>query len=474
MTVKPTKPTKTPVKENTNMSRLSYLIENELEKAEVVLAAQSILDKLQGIAKDLSKIEGDDLMPMADSLRLTFGPEIASKFNSVATDEIRSTMEKIQAAKAAISNEVARMEGAVNGEPINDMGMDTGENDLDVPDMESPAPEMGDDVPADDSFDDMAPDMAQDMDMGADTMGSAETASGRMKKESVQLSKNIKVLRESANPSRLIYETFRRTVKETKNSTLAAKAVAKAFAIDYSDVVSIVRESRVEEGKTFNPKDGYNDKNQKLAQRKAKGKAKRQGRDPERDDDDLQEGKTFGFGDDKEKADKFKQRQASGKTKRKGRDPERDDDDDLKEFADPHARYAKQMKKYNIDSFVGDLLPKLGGANNLVEVSAGDLQDGDYFFSKTSGQSYNFSQDGTIATKDNSDASRDGPGGPYIGHFAEYEDFHPTDVSKKPSIYGRYVWCQNNPSLKGQELDGVAPASHVFKIVDIRKVRGLK
>src|ERR1044072_9106087 len=72
-------------KQNVKMNeRLSYLIEDALERSEVVLAAESIVEKLQGIAEDLSTIEAKDIMPLFDSLTSAFGPQVAQKFNSVA------------------------------------------------------------------------------------------------------------------------------------------------------------------------------------------------------------------------------------------------------------------------------------------------------------------------------------------------------------------------------------------------------
>jgi hypothetical protein len=80
------------VKETTKMVNkkgLAFLIESELERAEVVLAAKGITTKLQGMAEDLSTMEAKDIMPMLDSFRETFGPQAADQFSQVSTTKIR-------------------------------------------------------------------------------------------------------------------------------------------------------------------------------------------------------------------------------------------------------------------------------------------------------------------------------------------------------------------------------------------------
>ena len=56
------------------------------------------------------------------------------------------------------------------------------------------------------------------------------------------ISRNVKVLKESVNPSKLVYATYLRTLKEAKLPKVAAKAVAEAFDLEYSEIVSIIRE----------------------------------------------------------------------------------------------------------------------------------------------------------------------------------------------------------------------------------------
>ena len=244
-----------PVKEHKSVTGLAFLVESELEKAQVVIAAQSILDKMQKMAEDLAKIEADDIMPMLDSMRLTFGPELTDSFNDITTAKIRQTMEAVKGAKEAITMEVGRLERNINGEMTNDMGMD--QPDLgDNEDLSMDDEELGDADSDFDLSDEEAPEEEEggiDFDTAFDTAANT-SAAGRARKESVE--RNIKALSESSNPDRLIYATFRRTLTETKDAVRSAHAVASAFAIDFQDVVSIVKE-----GKTFKDEKGKSERN---------------------------------------------------------------------------------------------------------------------------------------------------------------------------------------------------------------------
>jgi len=156
-------------------NNLSRLIETELEKAELVIASKAITDKLQDIAEDLAKMEADDIMPMGDSFRTAFGPQIAQQFSSVSTAKIRELVTAISDAKDAIGNEILRMEKAINGDATNDMAIEPMNSEPKV-DIKNPSEDKMSDEMSDDSVNDEDDD---DMDIG-DEFGYA----GRAKKES--------------------------------------------------------------------------------------------------------------------------------------------------------------------------------------------------------------------------------------------------------------------------------------------------
>jgi hypothetical protein len=97
--------------------------EQTLDKAEVVLAAKGITSQLQDMAEKLSQMEAKDIMPMLDSLRTTFGPEVADQFGNVSTGKIRELLTQVQNCKSTVENEVLRLEKIVNGEDASDLAM---------------------------------------------------------------------------------------------------------------------------------------------------------------------------------------------------------------------------------------------------------------------------------------------------------------------------------------------------------------
>lgn len=128
-------------------SRLSHLLEGELEKAQVVLASKDILDSLQKIAEQLAKIQTDSVMPLVDEIKMQFGSDVASKFEAVAKEHLDSAFDTIRTTKDNIGDEVAKLQAVVDGEeiptdletdPLNEpksdleAGLDTPEVDLDV------------------------------------------------------------------------------------------------------------------------------------------------------------------------------------------------------------------------------------------------------------------------------------------------------------------------------------------------------
>jgi hypothetical protein len=66
-----------------------------------------------------------------------------------------------------------------------------------------------------------------------------------------RVQKNILRLRESKRPDRVILTVFRRVLAECKSPTTAATGTARAFDIDVSDVVAIIREAKAK--KKVNP-----------------------------------------------------------------------------------------------------------------------------------------------------------------------------------------------------------------------------
>lgn len=108
------KPMKTKVKEAA-----------DLESAEVLLAAQELVDKLQGMVEDLAEMQVQELMPIVDAMKEQVGFDIAEQYNSAAEAALGSLLDQAKSAKEALENATLQAQGKpVNGPASTEMGMD--------------------------------------------------------------------------------------------------------------------------------------------------------------------------------------------------------------------------------------------------------------------------------------------------------------------------------------------------------------
>lgn len=238
------------------MNRLSFLIESGMERAELVLNAQSITDKLQKMAEDLAKIEASDIMQMMDSMKENFGADLAQSFEQIASEKLRALTEALRGAKDAIGDQIIRMEASVNGEPVNDMAMGTStspETDMDAFGGEEATGDVAD-AGEEPTLDDMAAvaDGAQEAGPEEDEEVDHEeefdslfkddgaAAAGREKRESVEHN-GANALRESANPDLLVKQKVAQSFRSGVSIVESIKLAADYFEIDVNDVLDIVK-----------------------------------------------------------------------------------------------------------------------------------------------------------------------------------------------------------------------------------------
>jgi hypothetical protein len=125
---------------------MTRLNESEVQQAQVVLAAQDMVDKMQGMLEDVTELQFKELPALVDSIKNQVGIDQATRFNSDATAALAGLVQNLQGAKAALDQAL----GVVTGQaPAPDAGMATAPGVVDVQaDMAAPAPEMGGEMPA--------------------------------------------------------------------------------------------------------------------------------------------------------------------------------------------------------------------------------------------------------------------------------------------------------------------------------------
>lgn len=75
------------------------LNESEIQQAQVVLAAQDMVDKMQSMVEDVSELQFKELPALVDSIKNQVGIDQATQFNQDATAALTGLLQNIQGAK---------------------------------------------------------------------------------------------------------------------------------------------------------------------------------------------------------------------------------------------------------------------------------------------------------------------------------------------------------------------------------------
>jgi hypothetical protein len=78
---------------------MKRLNESEVQQAQVVLAAQDMVDKMQGMLEDVSELQFKELPALVDSIKDQVGIDQAAQFNQDATAALAGLLQNIQGAK---------------------------------------------------------------------------------------------------------------------------------------------------------------------------------------------------------------------------------------------------------------------------------------------------------------------------------------------------------------------------------------
>lgn len=156
---------------------LATLLENDLEQAEIILAAKDIMAKLQDMAEDLAKLNAQEVFPLVDEMKAAFGPEAADMFENLAQNALQAALNSVRKAKEDINSGILQVEGKL---PMNDMSVEP----TVAPDMAGPTDTMAPDT--------MLGDIANDEFGGAEGAAGLEgDPMGRAKKESIDASGDL-------------------------------------------------------------------------------------------------------------------------------------------------------------------------------------------------------------------------------------------------------------------------------------------
>lgn len=221
---------------------IAYLLESQLEQAEIVLAAKTITDSIQKMAEQAAKLEVEDVMPLGDPIRDHFGPEASAAFTKTVTEQVRGLVAALSDAKNAISDAIAHMQGeesdlaSMDSVPDADSGMPADNDlasDIDLGGDEDFADDIDQEVVADDAegdsdIDDLFPEEDTFADGGSN-------AAGRARKEGAEA--NAPVLE---NADMVVARQYAKMIREGKTAAYAASALNETYGVTVDDIVAIL------------------------------------------------------------------------------------------------------------------------------------------------------------------------------------------------------------------------------------------
>ena len=144
-------------------------MENELDQAEVLLAAKNMADDLQKMAENLASMQVEELMSITNAMKEEVGTAEADTFNASAEAAIGSALEAVKTANAQVADAVLVAQGQA---PESDMSTDMGG------DMEAGLDDMSGDIEVEPEMDDFE---------GADAASAETDDGGREMKEDAYL-----------------------------------------------------------------------------------------------------------------------------------------------------------------------------------------------------------------------------------------------------------------------------------------------
>jgi hypothetical protein len=80
------------------------LNESEVQQAQVVLAAQDMVDKMQGMLEDVTELQFKELPALVDSIKNQVGIDQATQFNQDATAALAGLVQNLQGAKQQLDS----------------------------------------------------------------------------------------------------------------------------------------------------------------------------------------------------------------------------------------------------------------------------------------------------------------------------------------------------------------------------------
>jgi hypothetical protein len=119
---------------NSWLDQQEPLMEGELETAEAVLAAKDMVDSVQDMITDASKMLNEELPPLLDVIRDQVGTAQADAYKNTVTGALQALMDSLNSARDALDNGARTLAGEQVAQPMDMGGATLGaQDDLSAP-----------------------------------------------------------------------------------------------------------------------------------------------------------------------------------------------------------------------------------------------------------------------------------------------------------------------------------------------------
>lgn len=188
-----------------DVTESTALKEGEEDKAELVMAAKDMVDRVTGWMEDTAEMQTESMLELADAIRDELGQESSEQFTSTVKPALDSLFAALEATRNSLTQGVGQLTGEAGPTDMmgadDDMGMDDmgGMDDMDDAGLDAPEDDIAP-IDADDEFGGTAADAGSDA--PADRAKRESVERKPVKKDKEKDKKKVKTT-ESFDPHRI-------------------------------------------------------------------------------------------------------------------------------------------------------------------------------------------------------------------------------------------------------------------------------
>ena len=157
----------------------SVIVEGEEEKAEFIMSARDMVDRVTGWMEDTANMQAENMLKLVDAIRDEMGSDVAMEFESIIKPALATVYTALESSRQQLNQGVSLLTGEGGAEDMMgaEPAMDTGEEELPPEDGEATAADF--EAEPTDEFGAAAP------------AAGGEEEAGRAKRESIDYSRRL-------------------------------------------------------------------------------------------------------------------------------------------------------------------------------------------------------------------------------------------------------------------------------------------